>query len=125
MKVFPKETDPGEIIEFLILSGLSKNHMDNILIKPNGTVIINNLLSTECLELIAAIHNKTNFGRRLYCNGIVPLTPAKPEQQPDAPPSSAAPSPGSSPAPPLGSTGADAHTGTGHQAGNTVPPPVS
>ena len=82
VKMFPRDTDHAEIIEFLINSGLSEDHKDKILIKPNGTVIVNNLLSTECQELIAAIHNKFNFGRRLYCNGIVPLTPAKPNPPP-------------------------------------------
>ena len=82
---FPKETDPAEIIEFMIYSGLAETHKDKISIKPNGTVIINNLQSSECEVLIAAIHNKTDFGKKLYCNGIVPLTPVKPDEQPVVP----------------------------------------
>lgn len=80
VKTFPKETDHAEIVEFLIFSGLSETHKDSISIKPNGTVIVNNLQSSECKVLITAIHNKTDFGKRLYCNGIVPLTPVKPDQ---------------------------------------------
>ena len=89
---FPKETDHAEIVEFMIYSGLAESHKDSIAIKPNGTVIINNLKSAECKVLIAAIHNKTDFGKRLYCNGIVPLTPVKPDEQPAVPlPNSAQP----------------------------------
>ena len=82
VKQFPKDTDHGEIVEFLINSGLAETHKESIMIKTNGTVMINNLQSSECQVLITAIHNKTSFGRRLYCNGIIPLTPDKPDQQP-------------------------------------------
>ena len=34
--------------------------------------------------MINTIHSKTNFGRRLYCNGIIPLTPEKIEPAPEA-----------------------------------------
>ena len=82
VKTFPKETDHAEIVEFLIYSGLSEDHKDDISIRHNGSVIIKNLQSMEFETLIAAIHNQVNFGRRLYCNGVIPRTPDKPEQQP-------------------------------------------
>ena len=88
VRTFPKDTDHGEIVEFLIFSGLAESHKDSISIKPNGSVIIDNLPSNECAALIEAIHNKSNFGRRLYCNGIVPMTPDKVEQPADTPVSS-------------------------------------
>ena len=48
---------------------------------------ISNLQSSVCETLITAIHNKTFFGKRLYCNGIVPLTPKKQENEhPASPP---------------------------------------
>ena len=81
VKMIPKETDQAEVIEFLITSGLSETNKENISFKPNGTVMVNNLENTECEVLIAAIHTKTVFGKRLYCNGVVPLTPVKPEDQ--------------------------------------------
>ena len=80
--MIPKETDHAEIVEFMVNSGLPETYKDNISIKSNGTVIINQLQSQECEILIAAIHTKTSFGRRLYCNGVVPRTPDKPAHLP-------------------------------------------
>lgn len=85
VRTFPKETDHGEIVEFLLYSGLSESHKDSISIKPNGAVFIDNLPSKECVALIEAIHSKFNFGRRLYCNGIVPRTPEKDDKAADTP----------------------------------------
>ena len=44
-------------------------------------MIVSNLESSECEVLITAIHTKNFFGKRLYCNGVVPLSPDKPEEQ--------------------------------------------
>ena len=77
---FPRDTDHGMIVEFLINSGLSEGYKDNISVKQNGSAVIDSLPNQECTGLIAAIHNKINFGRKLFCNGVVPLTPDKPEQ---------------------------------------------
>ena len=45
--------------------------------------------SAECQILIVNLHNKTNFGKKLYCNGIIPLTPEKNgSQSPKVSPSS-------------------------------------
>ena len=40
VRTFPKETDHGEIVEFLLYSGMSESHKDSISIKPNGAVFI-------------------------------------------------------------------------------------
>jgi hypothetical protein len=80
VRTFPKDTDHGELVEFLICSGLPESHKDNISIKPNGSVIVDNLPGQVCAILIEAIHNKSSFGKRLFCNGIVPCTPDKTEQ---------------------------------------------
>ena len=90
VKMIPKETDQGEIVEFLIGSGLPESSKENISFKVNGTVIISKLQSSVCENLITAIHAKIFFGKRLYCNGIVPLTPEKtenPSNQPSPSPS--------------------------------------
>ena len=79
--MIPKEIDHAEVIEFLIGSGLSETNNDNISIKHNGTVIVSSLESSQCEVLITAIHTKTFFGKRLHCNGVVPLSPDKPEEQ--------------------------------------------
>ena len=63
---FPKNIDNGLIIEFLIHSGLPACNKDDISIKSNGSVMINNLTNDVCLSLINAIHNKSNFGKRLF-----------------------------------------------------------
>ena len=77
IRQFPKETDPGDIMEFLVESGLPESLKDTALIKPNGSVIIKNLDNAVCQVLIDKIHHKKHFGRKLFCNGIVPLTPEK------------------------------------------------
>ena len=77
IKSFPKETDHGEIVEFLINSGLDAEHREKVVIRDNGSVNIHNLENQLCRVLIEKIHSKINFGKRLYCNGIIPLTPTK------------------------------------------------
>ena len=78
IKTFPKETDPGDIMEFLVTSGLPDTYKDSVQIQPNGTVIINDLENTVCRILIDSIHNTKYMDRRLFCNGVIPLTPEKP-----------------------------------------------
>ena len=82
IKNIPKETDHGEIVEYLVLSGLPEAKKEHITINNSGTVYIRNLENSQCLALIASIHWKKNFGRKLYCNGYVPLTPEKVQGQP-------------------------------------------
>ena len=85
IKNIPKETDQGHIVEFLVLSGLPEAMKENITINNSGTVYIRNLDNSQCLALIDSIHWKRNFGRKLYCNGYVPLTPEKVQGQPPTP----------------------------------------
>ena len=80
IKQMPKDKDQGEIIEFLCRSGLSEDKKDNITFKTNGAIVVKNLTDDESKSLIDAIHGKKFFGRKLFCNGIVPLTPEKPEE---------------------------------------------
>ena len=82
IKQFPKETDDGDIMEFLTRSGLPSTSKDNVLIRSNGIVSIKDISNHICKVLIGNIHNKRAFNRNLFCNGIIPLTPAKPDQDP-------------------------------------------
>ena len=83
IKTFAKDTDQCEIIELLIASGLPVTKMDEILIRPNGTVTVKNLTSSVCNSLICALHSQKHLGRKLYCNGIIPFTPEKlPDRDP-------------------------------------------
>ena len=82
VKQFQKDTDHGEIIEFLCKNGIPEKNKDDIKIKSNGIVIIKNLDNATCKVLIDAVHGKINLGRKLYCNGIIPLTPEKNEPVP-------------------------------------------
>ena len=41
-------------------------------------VTINDLSNSACLTLIESIHEKQHFDKKLFCNGILPLTPVKP-----------------------------------------------
>ena len=77
LKTFPKDTDECQIVELLLESGLPALNMDAIAIKPNGIVTVKNLENSVCLALISALHNQKHFGRKLFCNGIIPLTPEK------------------------------------------------
>ena len=77
---FPKGMDHGEIMEFLCRSSLPESKQADVLIKENGKVTIKNLTSEESALLIEAIHGKNHFDRRLFCNGLIPLTPEKAEQ---------------------------------------------
>ena len=77
IKQFQKDTDHGEIVEFLCKNGLPAEKKDGIIIKANGIVNIRNLDNDTCKAIIEAIHGKVNLGRKLFCNGIIPLTPEK------------------------------------------------
>ena len=74
---FPKETDSGEIMELLVKSGLPEVLKDNVVIRPNGLVSISKLDNKTCLDLLENIHSKKFSSRKLFCNGVIPLTPEK------------------------------------------------
>ena len=77
IKQFPKDTDDGDIIEFLVNAGLPETLKDTVGIKNNGSVDIRNLDNAVCLKLISHIHHQVHFGKRLFCNGFIALTPQK------------------------------------------------
>ena len=77
VKNIPKEADHGEVVEYLVQSGLPDFKREEITFTDGGQVYVRNLGNTECLAIIESIHLKRNFGRTLYCNGFVPLTPEK------------------------------------------------
>ena len=77
----PKDADHGLVTEFLCKNGLPAEKSDEIRFKTNGSVTIKSLKNETCQALIAAIHGKENLGKKLYCNGIVPLTPKKVEEE--------------------------------------------
>ena len=78
IKPFPGDLDHGAIIEFLVQSGLPRDKKDNVNINNHGTATIKGLENNVCLDLIKNIHGKKNFERKLFCNGLIPLTPEKP-----------------------------------------------
>ena len=80
IRQFPKDTDTGEIMELLIQSGLPETQKDNVVVRPNGVVSINELNNKICLELINKLHGNNFFGRKLFCNGVIPLTPEKKDE---------------------------------------------
>ena len=80
VKQFPKDVDNGSIMEFLVESGLPEELTDQVIVKPNGHVTIKNLENSVCNKLIENIHNKKYSNRKLFCNGIIPLTPVKPAE---------------------------------------------
>ena len=56
---------------------LPEEKKDDTVIKANGVVTIPDLDNLTSKALISAIHGKVYFGRKLYCNGIIPITPEK------------------------------------------------
>ena len=113
IKQIPRDTDHGEIMKFLVRAGMPESLRENVEIKSNGSVSLKNTDNAICLSLIANIHNKVEFGRKLFCNGFIALTPEKEETGTTAP----APSSQSSPSVPASPS----------QVGPTVPasPPRS
>ena len=77
IRQFPKDCDNGEIMEFLIKSGLPEDRKDNVTMNKNGTVLITGIDNSDCLAIIQAVHGKSFFGKKIFCNGFVPLTPDK------------------------------------------------
>ena len=80
IRQFPKDTDTGEIMELLIQSGLPETLKESVVVRSNGLVSINDLDNKICLELIDNIHGNKFFGRKLFCNGVIPLTPEKKDE---------------------------------------------
>ena len=96
IRQFPRGADQGEIIELLCTNGLPEEKKESVTFRANGVVTISDLDSTTSKTLIDAIHGKLNFGKKLYCNGVIPLTPEKPSTAPV--PADALPSPTATPA---------------------------
>ena len=80
IKQIPKDTDHGDIMEFLVKAGMPESLRGNVEIKNNGSVSLKNADNAICRNLIANIHNKVEFGKKLFCNGFIALTPDKGEQ---------------------------------------------
>ena len=77
LKRFSQDTNQCEVIELLRAEGLPEENVNEIEFKENGCLIIKNLASHTCRHLINTFHKKTLFGNRIFCNGIVTLTPEK------------------------------------------------
>ena len=70
VKNIPRDTDHGEIVEFLVMSGLPEEKREDVDISSNGSVTIRSLDTSQCSAIIDSIHGK----KKLFCNGYVPLT---------------------------------------------------
>ena len=77
LRSFSKDTDQCEIVDLLISAGLPVDRAESVVIKPNGSVFIKDLTNSCCLNIIGALHNKIYLGRKLFCNGVIGLTPEK------------------------------------------------
>jgi hypothetical protein len=80
IKSFNKEQDQGEIVDFLVSSGLKEEYKENINFNFRGDVTISDVENTHCQELITALHLAKVPGdskKTLKCNGIIPYTPPK------------------------------------------------
>ena len=79
IKQIPRNTDHGDILQFLCENGLPEDKREGVKINDNGTVLIQDLDSYIVEYLIETIHGKVHFGKKLFCNGVIPLTPNKSE----------------------------------------------
>ena len=77
IKYFAKDADHGQIIDFLVECGLPADKIDLIQFGRNSTISIRGLDNLLCLQLIENIHGKSMFSRKVYCNGIIQITPEK------------------------------------------------
>ena len=77
IKRIPKDVDHGDVLEFIIASGLPPDKKDIVKFSSNGTVSIRGLENELCLNLIKNIHGSRQFSRTVYCNGMIPMTPNK------------------------------------------------
>ena len=93
IKQIPRNTDQGLVMEFLCQSGLPEEKKSGVRFKANGSVDIDDLDSATCKVLIEAIHGRSKFESKLYCNGVVPLTPQKALENSENPPAPVKPSP--------------------------------
>ena len=82
IRQFPRDTDQGEIVEFLCKEGLPEDKKDDISFQAKGVVAISNLDNVTSRLLIETIHGKQHFGRKLYCNGYIPISPEKIDETP-------------------------------------------
>ena len=69
VQAFAVDTDHGENVEFLILSGLQEEKREYIEISNNSSVTIRSLDTSQCSAIIHSIHGKKHFGKKLFCNG--------------------------------------------------------
>ena len=81
IKNIPKDTEPGEIINYLVKSGLPIQFTENIDIKENGNVIVTSLENEICNLLLRNIHLSKQFNKKLICRGIIPMSPEVSTQQ--------------------------------------------
>ena len=82
IKGIPQDTDQGKVVELLVESGLDASKTEKIAFTANGTVNVRELDNDESLALIEALHGKKIFDRKVFCNGIIPLTPEKADAVP-------------------------------------------
>ena len=67
VKWFPKNSDPGDIRQFLVDLGLHPEH-ENVNIKENGQVVIGDLTSATCQQLADSISGqKFRNKKTIYC----------------------------------------------------------
>ena len=77
IKQIPRDTDHGDVMEFLIEAGLPDKLKECVEIKGSGVVSIKNIDNQVCMKMIKNIHNQISFGKKLFCNGLIALTPEK------------------------------------------------
>ena len=77
IKNFPKNSDFGSVLEFLYDNGLLPELSENVVVKENGKIYVNNIENVLCNTLVKKIHNSKYCDIHLVCNGIIPVTPTK------------------------------------------------
>ena len=81
IKGFSKDVDQGEIVELLVRAGLPESQTESIHFSSSGSIQIKDLDNTVCTTLITALHRTSFENKRIFCNGIIQLTPEKRAEQ--------------------------------------------
>ena len=82
IKQFPRGTDQGVMIEFLVNSGLPEHKRNKVTFTSNDGVMIRDLENKECQHLINFIHGKNISTKKCSAMALFPSLQRNPQNRP-------------------------------------------